>query len=269
MCPHCRAFITTDDKVCPYCQTQVGGRAVDRRSPSDLLGGLIPAARFTTSIILLVNFGLYIACAIVSMQSGNPSPLDLDGQTTIRFGASARSLSFQGEWWRLITAGFLHGGVFHILMNSWVLFDLGAQVEEIFGSRRMIVIYISSSIIGFIASGIYSRHQSVGASAGIFGLIGAMIALGVQSQSTMGDAIKSHYLRWAVYGLLMGLLFPMTDNAAHIGGLAGGFGCAWIAGTPRLFDDWREKIWGILAGCAVALTAYSFLRMFLQFNRIG
>ena len=59
-----------------------------------------------------------------------------------------------------------------------------------------------------------------------------------------------------------------STTTGNIGGLIGGFGCAWIAGTPRLFDDWREKTWGILAGCAVALTAYSFLRMFLNFNRM-
>ena len=268
MCPNCRAFITTDDKVCPYCETKVGARAVGRGSPSEMLAGFIPAARFTTSLILLVNFGLYAVCAIYSMQHGNSNPLDLDGRTIVRFGASYSAVNFNGQWWRLITAGFLHGGVFHILMNSWVLFDLGAQVEEIFGPRRMIVIYIFSTITGFIASTFWAT-LSVGSSAGIFGLIGAMIALGMQSKSSMGDAIKSHFMRWAFYGLLMGLLFPMTDNAAHIGGLIGGFGSAWLAGTPRLFDDWREKMWGILAGCAVALTAYSFLRMFLQFNRMG
>jgi rhomboid protease GluP len=268
MCPNCRAFITTDDKVCPYCQMQVGGRAIDRRSPSDVLGGLIPAGRFTTTLILLINFGLYAVCAIYSMQHGNTNPLDLDGRTIVRFGASFAPLNFHGQWWRLITAGFLHGGIFHILMNSWVLFDIGAQVEEIFGPRRMVVIYIFSTVTGFTASTFWAP-LSVGSSAGIFGLIGAMIAMGMQSRSQVGDAIKSHYMRWAFYGLLMGLMFPMTDNAAHLGGVAGGFVCAWIAGTPRLFDDAREKVWGILAGGAIAITAYSFLQMFLQFNRMG
>ncbi len=241
---------------------------MDRRSAADLLGGLIPAARFTTSLILVINFGLYIACVIYAMQSGRGTGFDLDGRTIVRFGASYPPFNLAGQWWRLITAGFLHGGIMHILMNSWVLFDLGAQVEEMFGQRRMIVIYIVSTITGFAASTMWG-HLSVGARAGIFGLIGAMIALGMQSQSMVGDAIKSHYTRWAVYSLIMGLLFPMTDMAAHIGGIIGGFGCAWLAGTPRLFDDAREKMWGILAGVAIAATAYSFLQMFLQFNRIG
>ena len=66
MCPHCRAFITTGDRVCPYCDTPVGERAVDRRDPKDLIGGFIPHARFTTTILLLMNFGLYIATAVYS-----------------------------------------------------------------------------------------------------------------------------------------------------------------------------------------------------------
>ena len=52
MCPNCRAFITTDDKTCPYCEVKIGERAIDRRLPSDVLGGLIPHARFTTVMIL-------------------------------------------------------------------------------------------------------------------------------------------------------------------------------------------------------------------------
>ena len=61
MCPNCRAFITADDKVCPYCDAQVGARVIDRRMPDDLLGGWIPHARFTTVMILLLNAGLFIA----------------------------------------------------------------------------------------------------------------------------------------------------------------------------------------------------------------
>ena len=66
MCPHCRAFITDKDRVCPYCHEQVGPRAVERRSDTPLLGGLIPQANFTTILILLINLGLYIATAWLS-----------------------------------------------------------------------------------------------------------------------------------------------------------------------------------------------------------
>jgi rhomboid protease GluP len=263
MCPSCRAFIATSDKVCPYCDFKIGPRAIERRAPADVLGGLIPHARFTTVVILLVNTGLYLAMAIHSMQaSGHGSIMDIDGRTLDDFGAKYGPQIRAGDWWRLITAGFLHGGVLHILMNSWVLFDLGAQVEEHFGTSRYIFIYVLTTITGFYASYLWSPGLSIGSSAGIFGLIGAMIAMGVRERSTYGAAVRSLYMRWAVYGLLMGLL-PLfaVDNAAHIGGLIGGFIVAYLAGTPRLVGG-IERVWRLLAGVAVAGTVVAFALMF-------
>ncbi len=102
-----------------------------------------------------------------------------------------------GQWWRLVTAGFLHGGVLHILMNSWVLFDLGAEVETFYGTSRLIVFYFVSTVTGFAASShINGGHFSVGSSAGIFGLIGAMLAFGFTDRSSLGMQVKI-----AVYAL--------------------------------------------------------------------
>ena len=268
MCPNCRAFISTKDKVCPYCEVKLGPRVVDRRHPSDLLGGLIPAARFTTVVILMINFGLYVVTAVFSMKAGNAQAfMALDGRTLVIFGAKHGLLVLgHGEWWRLVTAGFLHGGLFHILMNSWVLFDLGTTVEHFYGTRRMLVIYFVSTVTGFLLSSFWNPGISVGASAALFGLIGAMIALGIRDRTSLGAAIKSMFIRWALYGLIFGLLFPMIDNAAHIGGLAGGFVVGYVAGTPRLVEDFREQVWRWAAWAAVGITVLCFVRMFLDFQ---
>src|ERR1041385_5960442 len=91
MCLNCRAFITTDDRVCPYCDMKLGQRADDVRSPGQILGGLIPQARFTTVIILLINFGLFAIDYFV------PSA----GVTNA--GASMPAVLMRGQWYRLIT----------------------------------------------------------------------------------------------------------------------------------------------------------------------
>ena len=201
MCPHCRAFITTKDRTCPYCNETVGPRAV-QRDVSGLIGGFIPHARFNTILILAINFGLYIITSIYSMRSGAGGAMDIDPQTLVEFGAKYAPLIAMGQWWRLVTAGFLHGGLLHILMNCWVLFDLGAQVEDIYGASRMWVIYLVSSVFGFYVSMVWNpAAPSVGASAALFGLIGAMIALGVRHRNPMGAAIRGMYIRWAVYGI--------------------------------------------------------------------
>lgn len=263
MCPHCRAFITTDDRVCPYCNTPVGPRAVDRRNPGEIMGGLIPHARFTTILILLINTGLYVATALYSMMQGRGNLFAIDPETLYDFGAKYPLAIVVGhQWWRLVTAGFLHGGLLHILMNSWVLFDLGAQVEEFFGTARLIIFYFLATVVGFYASMFWSPAISVGASAGLMGLIGAMIAFGMRERSHYGAALRGFYVRWALYGLALGFLLPGVDNAAHLGGLAAGFVAGFVTGPPRLLG-WTETLWRIVAGVCIAITAYSFLKMAL------
>ncbi len=269
MCPSCRAFVEEGANQCPYCEQQLGPRAVDRRNPPDVAGGLIPHARFTTMMILMVNSALFAATVLYGMNQGNESSfLGLSGPVLFQFGAKWSPAIFAGQWWRLITAGFLHGGLLHIAMNTWALMDLGAQVEEIYGSSRLLVFYFLSTAGGFLASTYWSASLSVGASAGIFGLIGAMIAIGVRHNTALGSAIRGLYMRWAIYGLLFGLLPGLAiDNAAHLGGLAAGFGAAYLAGEPGRPDSLTEKVWQGASALCLITTAYCFVQMFLWFNR--
>src|SRR6266536_5931738 len=93
----------------------------------------------------------------------------------------------------------------------------------------------------------WSTAVSVGASAGLFGLVGAMIALGMRHRNAMGAAIRGMYLRGAIIGLAFGMVGAFhVDNAAHVGGLAVGFGVAYIAGTPGR-PGVMEKIWQVAA----------------------
>ena len=267
MCPNCRAFISSDDRVCPYCDVKLGPRAIERRTPGNI-AGIIPGAQFITAIILLINIGLYIATMLFTMRvSDGGMPLDIHGQVLSVFGAkNTARISLLGEYWRLVTAGFLHGGLLHILMNSWALFSVGGQVEELFGSARFIVLYFVSTVCGFMLSTLWSPALSVGASAGIFGMSGAMIAFGMRHRGAMGEAVRSHYTQWAIYGIVMGLLPGFrVDNAAHIGGLFGGFAIAYFA-EPKAFESWRDSVWKVLAAICLLLTALSFLAMFLRFT---
>src|ERR1700683_4915643 len=253
MCPNCRAFVTTSDKVCPYCQAPLGARAVERRNPGDILGGLIPHARFTTVMILLINTALFIA------QYVSPEI------TTA--GQSVPAVLMEGQWWRLVTAGFLHSGILHILMNSWVLFDLGAEVETFYGTSRLIVFYFVSTVTGFAASShIGGGHFSVGSSAGIFGLIGAMLAFGFTDRSSLGMQVKSLYTRWVIYGLVLSFI-PGVDFWAHVGGFSGGFIAGWLASTPRARLMWEEPLLRVLAGVCMALTVVAFGMMYLYMMR--
>jgi rhomboid protease GluP len=271
ICPNCRAFISNADRVCPYCEFQLAPPVQSKpRRTVQLDTGMFSQGRFVTMIILVINFGLYAATAVYSMKGNSGDILNIDVMTLRMFGAKWPEAQFlAGQWWRLVTAGFLHGGVVHILFNSWALFDVGALVEQIFGVRRYIVIYFVTTVCGYLASTYWSPVTSIGASAGIFGLIGAMIAIGTKSRTPMGDALRSHFLQWAVFALVMSFVISGVDNAAHIGGLTSGFAIAWVAGTPRAVESPVEKIWGFAAILCLILTVASFALMFLNFASIS
>lgn len=267
MCPQCRAFITTDDRTCPYCNESVAPRAVDSRNPAPILGGLVPNVGFVTFMALLINVGLYVCTAILSSRSGNGDAMNIDGQTLFALGAKYNPALAAGQLWRLVTAGFLHGGIIHLLMNSWCLFTLGAQVEDAYGISRMIVIYFASTVLGFYASAIWSASLSIGASAAIFGLIGCMIAIGLKEPRRFGGQ-TGQYVRWALLGVVYFFLPSLhVDNAAHVGGFVAGFVVGYLAGSPRVTGG-AEGFWKVAAVLCLGLTAWSFLKMFLWFTGV-
>jgi rhomboid protease GluP len=260
MCANCRAFITTNDRNCPYCGQAVGPRAIDVRQPGSIVGGFIPHAHFTTVLILLVNTGLFIATMLLARSTGENAALWAFGA---KFGPSIWQ---DHEWWRLVTAGFLHGGWIHILMNSWVLYDLGAQVEQVYATPRFLVIYFAGTVGGFYLSARMNSGLSIGSSAGITGLIGAMIAFGIVNRSTVGRAIRDFYVRWVVYILALGLIGSLgIDNWAHIGGLVSGFAVGYMAGTPIRASRAQEGMWRALAGVCIIVTIFSFWLVYRNF----
>ncbi|MFM2125356.1 MAG: hypothetical protein RL328_1807 [Acidobacteriota bacterium] len=251
MCPHCRAFITTDDRVCPYCDTEVGMRAVDRRMATDAMAGVIQGDQFITFVLVLINVGIYIATAM-----DDRGLMYLAGQKN-------GVLIFRNlEWWRLITAGYLHGGLLHIGMNMYALFNLGPQIDAVFGTNRYITIYTVSTLTGFLLSAYWAPFvPSVGASAAICGLVGAIIGVGMREKNTVLARESKRFIPVAVMVLAQGFLLPLPiDNAAHIGGFLGGMATAYVAGT-RGHARGEDGLWKTLALVCVGVTIYAFFKM--------
>ncbi len=266
MCPNCRAFITTADRVCPYCGVQVGPRAVDMRA-SQLAASFIPHANTTAMVILIINVAFFLAEIAVSYKFTKTT--DISGQVAVLFGAKYGPLIHAGQSWRLITAGFLHGGFMHIFMNSWSLFILVREVEQFYGTSRLVFAYVFSTFTGFLCSFYWSPGSlSLGASAACFGMIGIMLAMGLRNRADpLAQLVKTHYTQWFVIGLVLSLI-PGIDMAAHVGGFLGGFVVGWLGGLPGLPNTPRETVWKVLAGAAVAFTVYAFLQDFRSYHAI-
>ena len=128
-----------------------------------------------------------------------------------------------GDYYRLLTAAFLHANIAHLIFNMYALWIIGMQLESFIGRWRYLVVYLFSAITGSLLSVIITPDAvSVGASGAIFGLLGALLYFGYHYRVYLGTVIKSQIIPLIVINLLLGFMVPEIDNAAHIGGLIGG-----------------------------------------------
>lgn len=167
----------------------------------------------------------------------------------------------QGQWWRFATPIFVHIGLIHFLFNTLGLFYIGYQLERVLGARWFLAIYLLAGIAGNISSSVFTVAMSAGASGALFGLLGA----GYFLERTIGDHIESltgHRPRQRVYSgmvfinVILGLLIPGIDNAAHIGGLAVGAGLTFMMVHVRpnqLHRVNKKKAW--LVGTLLVVVA--------------
>ena len=128
-----------------------------------------------------------------------------------------------GDYYRLISAAFMHANIAHLIFNMYALWIIGMQLESFIGKWRYLVVYLFSAISGSLLSVIVTPDAvSVGASGAIFGLLGALLYFGYHYRVYLGTVIKSQIIPLIVINLLLGFMVPGIDNAAHIGGLIGG-----------------------------------------------
>ena len=188
-------------------------------------------------------------------------------EAIVAMGALARERVAAGEYWRLLTAPWLHGGVDHLVGNGIALFILGMLCEAAFGRAQFVLLYVLSGLAGSLVSLAVSVGPSVGASGAIFGLQGAAIMLFRLHRDRLlvrDRRVGFVLLVWAIYSIVGGLMQPFIDNGAHIGGALGG---ALIARRlhpvvlsplpPERAAALRRWLWLVAALLAAALVGWS------------
>ena len=191
-------------------------------------------------------------------------------EAIVAMGALARERVAAGEYWRLLTAPWLHGGVDHLVGNGIALFILGMLCEAAFGHAQFVLLYVLSGLAGSLVSLAVSAGPSVGASGAIFGLQGAAIMLFRLHRDRLlvrDRRVGFVLLVWAIYSIAGGLMQPFIDNGAHIGGALGG---ALIARRlhpvvlsplpPERAAALRRWLWLVAALLAAALVGWSTRR---------
>lgn len=273
MCPHCRALIERGASVCPLCGGSLrGARARTSASTPGRVLGVIPIPSTATSVIVGVNVALY-GLAWYMTQSNPASGLGasssmggISGEVLYRLGAKFGPAIYAGQWWRLVTAVFLHAGLLHIGLNLWCLVDLGPQVESLFSTTKFVVLYLVTGVFGFLVSSWWSAGLSVGASGAILGMVGILIG-GSFHLGRLGKDLRGMLWRWVLYIFIFGLLpFFAVDNAAHFGGLVSGLVLGYFVPQGEAETRAAENLWNALAVLAVLIMAGSFALMALQLN---
>jgi rhomboid protease GluP len=156
----------------------------------------------------------------------------------IEFAANNGAATTQGEWWRLVTAMFVHYGIVHLAFNMWALLDAGRVVERLIGRLPFALAYMSSGILSGFSSQLWhqDRTWSAGASGAVFGVYGMLLGFMLKEKASTPSIILRPVLKsvlfFAGYNLLYGFIQPRIDNAAHIGGFVSGFGLGWILALP-------------------------------------
>jgi rhomboid protease GluP len=203
---------------------------------SQTLHRLTPRVLITPAIVV-VNVAVVVLMIFLGVHIMSPSV-----ESLIQWGANFAPMTTGGQWWRLLTAMFLHVGLLHLAMNMWVLWDAGHLMERLIGNFGFLILYLVSGLFGSLASVWWNPQVvSAGASGAVFGVFGALLAIVVRRRRAipmeMLARLRNGTVAFVGFNIVFGLTMPQIDMAAHMGGLVAGF------------------IWGLLLGHEVRLEA--------------
>jgi len=224
------------------------------------------AYAWVTATIVAANLLIFAAMAI---QQKRFAAFDL--QVLQDWGGNYGILTANGQWWRLLSATFLHLDPAHVLVNMWALWSVGKLTERLYGRWVFFGLYLASGVVASLTSIVWDPARvTVGASGAIFGIFGAFLAYLVQRRTDVPKSIiRAHWLSTTVFvlfSLTSGLLQTGIDNAAHIGGLTAGFLLGWCVARPL---DARMPLSPRQIGTAIAILVVAATAGILQTRGAG
>jgi rhomboid protease GluP len=273
ICPSCGSLVGINATRCHNCGTNLKfSLAAVNRSLAGVFSGPAPV---TTALLVanLLMFGIeWMAMAAQGGGGGLSILWGVGGEATYRLGMSAPyGIYVQHQWYRVITAMFLHGGLIHIGFNMMALMQLGPALEELYGSSRYFFLYIVTGAFGFLVSaypwGFWgSGSVSLGASGGLLGLVGAMLAITTKRGGAYMRELRSRLISSVVILFVLGFMGMGLDNKAHMAGLAAGFMFGKIFPDRQPMDPRERQIASALGWLAAIAVIVSFAFMILHYR---
>jgi membrane associated rhomboid family serine protease len=294
VCRNCGALIGAGETECAVCGAPGGAapepvaparRPVYDRETMRFARAILTRPAPFTIVFLVANIFVFL---LVYLQSGGEnSPLFYSALSA--YGGKTNALINKGEWWRLVTPIFLHGGVIHLLMNMYGLWILGPYVERLYGSAKFVFFWVMTGVAGVVGSYLTVRPGmqlnlasrflfknsdlvSVGASGALFGLIGVLFVFGIKFRHELPDGFKRAFgtgmLPTILLNVFIGFTIPVIDNAAHMGGLVAGAALALVVGYKRPGERASVAVfWHVLQAAALLLVVASFTMVALHFPK--
>src|ERR1700674_747689 len=216
-----------------------------------------------TTTLVGMNVAVFAVMALTGISPTAPSSVQL-----LKGGANWGPLSLSAEPWRMLASNYIHGGIIHIALNMWCLWNLGFLAERVFDPWTYVLTYTFCGLAGSLASlWWHPMAVGVGASGAIFGLAGALIAaLYLRALPISKPAIQgtlNSLLTFAGYNLFFGAVAQGIDNSAHIGGLLAGLALGAVlakhlTAAPEIRDGWRRGVFVVAA--VVLLVAFTLVK---------
>ncbi len=264
LCPGCRRLISSDETSCPFCGLANPGSPIRQGLSRFSLRDSDSIIQF----IIYANAAVFILALVLKPSemgmSLNPFTLLSPSSTSLMLlGATGTfPIDYYHRWWTILTASWLHGGILHIAFNMLALHQLGPFVAQEYGAARFLVVYLFSGICGFLLSYLVGIPFTLGASAAVCGLIGAILYYGKSRGGYFGTAIYRQAMGWIIGLILFGLLLPGINNWAHGGGIAAGIAAGFALG----YDERRRETLAhrIAAAILVFATAAAVLFTIVQ-----
>jgi len=281
VCGSCGTWVNDEQKRCHQCGRLWPAlfgyrRAFDRffspsRSQARILLGVLVA-------VYIIELLISSSTSVPGMRSPGFSP-NPTGVGLVRGGALIPwsedfAVEFEGhctqaEPWRVVSAMLLHGGILHIVMNGLSLMTLGLFIENLFGPARFWIAFVVTGLCGNVASLLVPEQSFVvGASGGIFGLIGAMLGWGVRRGGVLGAQVRQQTIRWLIWGAVISFL-PHIGWLAHAGGAVSGFALSSLFKIPARRTGRESDGARLVALACMALLAIGVVLALLSASRWG
>ena len=189
---------------------------------------------YVTYVLMGINIAVFLLVQVLKITGMN------ENVVLLTLGAKENTLITCGQYWRLLTACFLHADFMHVLSNLIGLYFWGPTIEQLLGRMRYLIVYIASGLMGSVFSYALSRSWSVGASGALFGIFGALLYFRTRHKQVFDRIFGMQVLVIIGINLVNGFISPGVDNLGHIGGLIGGFLSALSVGLFKEKPRWYQ-----------------------------